>query len=468
MVNDAPPAARRLPMRLAVFRLLVACGLAAAFVAAPRDGAPASAEPAATATEQPFRAWHFAEGNSHHDFQSYFSFLNLADRPASVMAYYTREDGIRLVQWFGIEPRARLSFGADDIVGRYAFGASFFSDQDIVAERSTTWGPRQNAETTVGFAPRDKREWFFAEGTTRGQATTYLVTRNLSDQAANATATFTRDDGPPSSRSFVVPPRGRDAFRLNDLLTDTAFATRVVADQDVVVERTIMSEGPTGIMGGPGYAPPDGEVGSRTWDFAEGSTRRPYVTYFVLFNPNREAAAVTFQFRLAGGDAIRRTVEVPALGRLAFDPRDAVPSADFGTAITADRPIVAERSYYSTGDGLYGALGYTATAPRRQSRAWYFAEGNTTGQIETFFVVLNLSDQPARARISYFAEDGRTTDQAIDLPAGARRAVRANDALPGRTFAARVTADQDILAERTFYFPGWSGFTAVGAGLGRR
>src|SRR5215212_1762821 len=43
-------------------------------------GVPGSA--AATA-EQPLRAWHFAEGNSRNEFQTYFSVLNLSDRPAS-------------------------------------------------------------------------------------------------------------------------------------------------------------------------------------------------------------------------------------------------------------------------------------------------------------------------------------------------------------------------------------------------
>ena len=38
------------------------------------------------------------------------------------------------------------------------------------------------------------------------------------------------------------------------------------------------------------------------------------------------------------------------------------------------------------------------------SRAWYFAEGNTTNQIEMFFVLFNLSAQPAVVRGTYFRE----------------------------------------------------------------
>lgn len=151
---------------------------------------------------------------------------------------------------------------------------------------------------------------------------------------------------------------------------------------------------------------------------------------------------------------------------MAFDPRDVVPEADFGTSIAADRPIVVERSYYSDGDGLYGALGYTPSRARENSRAWYFAEGNTAGGIETFFVLANLTDQPAQVRATYFAADGKPREQTLSVPATGRLSLRANDVVPSQTFAARFLADRDIVAERTFYFPGGSGFTTVGAGAG--
>jgi hypothetical protein len=417
--------------------------------------------------EAPLRVWHFAEGNSRNEFHTFFSFLNLSDQPASVMAHYNRDDGVRLVQWFGIEPRGRLSLNASDVVGARAFGASFTSDQDVVVERSTTWGPRQNAETTLGFAPHGKRDWYFAEGTTRGQVTTYFVTQNLTDSPAIVTATFLRDDGSRDKRSFTLGPRARDATRVNDFLRDTAFAASFTSDEDIVVERTIMSEGRVGVLGGIGYAPAGSEIGSRTWDFAEGSTRRPYQTHFVLFNPAEAAADVRFRFALENGDVRTHDLRLPGLARAAFDPRDVVPGADFGTTITSDRPIIAERSYYSTGDGLYGALGYTPTETRRNSRAWYFAEGNTTSQIETFFVIANFMDRSAEVKVSFFADDDKPRERTVTVPPRSRLSLRANDIIPGKTFAARLLSNQDILVERTFYFPGRSGFTTLGSGAGR-
>ncbi|MCC6178948.1 MAG: hypothetical protein IT305_26875 [Chloroflexi bacterium] len=448
-------------------------------------------------TSARLRSWYFAEGNSRRDFQTFFTLLNLSDQPASVTASYDRDDGIRLVQWLGIPPQGRISLNANDIVGPRSFGASFHADQDVIVERATTWGPGQNGDTMVGFAPRDLRAWYFAEGTTLGGLTTYFVTQNLSDAPADVTATFAREDGTPVRRSIVLGPRARDALRVNDLLPDSAFSARFQANQDVVVERTIVSEGEhdargtgrsgssrrgapggnglaegersrisglaLGILGGLGYPADDGETGSRTWYFAEGSTRQPYETQFILFNPGGQPVPVRLRLAPQSGDPATRTLVIPPLGRVAVDARELLQAADFTTSIRSDLPIIAERVYSSTGDGLYGALGYTPGRPRGQTRSWYFADGNTTGGNETFFTIANLTDQPAQVDLAYFGAGATLMHQSVALVPNGRASMRANDAVDGQTFSARVSADRDIVVERTVYFRGGSGYSTAGA-----
>lgn len=467
----------------------------------PRQDARAGPEQQGDAPLSALRAWHFAEGNSRSGSETFFTLRNLADQPASVTAQYNRDDGIRLQQWIGIEPGARISLNANNVVGARAFGASFFADQDIIVERTTTWGPGQNGDTMVGFAPSGQKAWHFAEGTTRSRATTYFVTQNLTDAPATVTATFTRDDGSTERRSFGLAPRGRDAFRVNDLLQDTAFSASVVADQDIIVERTIMTEGeraPTirrlrdekgrsgevqtngrtddglamagnaiGILGGLGYAATGPVAGSRGWEFAEGSTRTPFQTMFVVFNPGQRDTYVRFTFQPERGQAKTQSLYLPPLSRAAFDPRDLMSATDFATSISSDQPIVVERTYTSSGDGLYGALGYAVAPARTDSRTWLFAEGNTMGQTETYFVLFNLTPQRAQVALTYVLNDGSTREQALSLPASSRLAMRANETVPGQSFSARFLADRDILVERTVYLPGESGFTTVGAGIGR-
>ena len=464
-------------------------------IVVPQRTATADVTPAPEAEGLPLRVWHFAEGNSRNGFETYFTLLNLSDQPASVMVNYNRDDGIRLVQWLGIEPRLRLSLHANDVVGARAFGASFYSDQNIVVERTTTWGPGQNGETVAGFAPDGMKSWYFAEGTTRGRVTTYFVTQNLTDTPATVTATFTRDDGSVKRRVYGVPPRARDAYRVNDLLPDTAFSASFRSDQDLVVERTIMTEGERppavkavrdeknklngktddsfamahnaiGVFGGLGYVGSGTDPGSRSWEFAEGSTRAPYRLTFVLFNPGTQGTQVRFRFRPERGETASSALFLPAQGRAAFDPRDVVPAADFATSIDADRPIVAERAYATTGDGLYGVLGHTLRPPQPDSRTWYFAEGNASSQIETYFVLFNLSARPAQVRGTYFIGNASSREQSLTVPAAGRLAVRANEFVPSGPFSARFQSDQNIMAERTLYLAGGSGFTTVGLGVG--
>jgi len=189
---------------------------------------------------------------------------------------------------------------------------------------------------------------------------------------------------------------------------------------------------------------------------------------FVLFNPGQQATDVRLTFRREQGDARSQTVRLGPMSRTGFDPRDLMPATDFATSIASDLPIVVERTYTSSGDGLYGALGYAATAARADSRTWLFAEGNTTSQIETYFVLFNLTGQPAQVAVTYVLNDGSTRQQSLTVPANGRLATRANDAVPDQQFSARLVADRDILVERTLYLPGGSGFTTVGAGVGRQ
>ncbi len=450
--------------RPAIFCLVVCLLLAGGVWGSPAVGRAQSDEPNGGT---PLRTWHFAEGITRGDFQTFFSVLNLSDRPASITAHYHREDGIRLVQWFGVGPRARLSISVQEIVGPQAFGASFYASEDVVVERSSTWGPNQHAETSLGFAPHDQRAWYFAEGTTRGGVSTTFVVQNLADARANVTGIFFREDGSRERRGLSMAPRARMAMGMGDVMRDTAFASLFVADQDVVVERTIVSEGPTGIVGGIGFAPIDAEAGARTWDFAEGSTRRPYQTFFVLFNPGDEPTAVRFRFTLESGGSRTHELQLGPRGRAALDPREVVPQADFGTTITADRPIVAERSYFSTGDGLYGTLGFTPSPPRQDTRVWYFAEGNARGAAETFFVIANFTDQEAQIVAGFYPDDGPPIEHGFAVPAEGRVSLRANELVPGRAFAARFQSDRGVLVERTIYLKGRSGFVTLGAGAGR-
>lgn len=125
-----------------------------------------------------------------------------------------------------------------------------------------------------------------------------------------------------------------------------------------------------------------------------------------------------------GGSPTSLILTVPPLGRATLNAHDALPSTDFVTIISADAPIMAERAYYSLGDGLYGALGYTPRGPRAAARTWYFADGNTTGQVGTLSFGSYLADQPASVWATYFGDDARRREPSVAVPPYGRVSVR--------------------------------------------
>lgn len=433
---------------------------------------PATASAQQTSAEPPWlRVWHFAEGRSSGEIRTYFLIHNLRDQPTAVRAEYQRDDGIRLTQWLGVPARGRVSFDAGDIVGQGSFGASFYADSEIVVERSILLdnhpseagaGGQQlllDGLSTFGFAPDGMQAWHFADGSTRGQTETFYVIRNLTDSPATVTATFVTGSGRRLERQLLFAPRERLALAMRELLPDDSFGASFVANRAIVVERTVYTRGARGLLGGLGYA--GAAEGATTWYFAEGSSKTPFATFFILFNPGPRPASVTLTFE---GDRSAQTVLQLAPGsRLAYNPAAVLPEAEFATTVQSSEPIIVERSSYSLGAGLLGAVGYSPGF-RSDGRHWSFAEGNTSGRIETFFIVRSLAESPTTVQARLFPMGREPIELQLPLAAGARIALRANDVVPGTTFAASFSADVSLVVERIVTVPGWGSDNVVGIG----
>src|SRR5439155_1407776 len=87
-------------------------------------------------------------------------------------------------------------------------------------------------------------------------------------------------------------------------------------------------------------------VPAESWFFAEGSAQGGSTTTLALVNPGSEAASVEIALLPeGGGDAgAPRTVQVPPRAKLTVPLTGAALPARFGLALTASKPIVAQRS----------------------------------------------------------------------------------------------------------------------------
>jgi hypothetical protein len=238
------------------------------------------------------------------------------------------------------------------------------------------------------------------------------------------------------------------------LIPESTFATKVVSDQPIVVERTVFlaSGGGDNVMAAPSL--------SRDWYFAEGSTADGRDCWITLANGGRSTAKVTVRYLKEDGSTLDQTVKVGPTSRQAIRVRDQLPDARFGVAIDSDQPIVAERAMYFGGDdngngtGAHASLGATDL-----SKSWYLPEGSTQSPFQTLLLVANPGSQSAHLRIQVARKGGDIATRELDLGATTRLTLDLADMAPDAAVSTIVTADRGVVVERTMYFNDGTGGT---------
>lgn len=100
------------------------------------------------------------------------------------------------------------------------------------------------------------------------------------------------------------------------------------------------------------------------------------------------------------------------------------------------------------------ALSLTASVARADMKTWYLAEG-ATGLFEEIILLGNPNAAPANVTITYLLPAGQAGPvKHLVVGATSRATVRVNDDVPASAVSAIVTADQDIVVERSMYWGG--------------
>ncbi len=191
-------------------------------------------------------------------------------------------------------------------------------------------------------------------------------------------------------------------------------------------------------------------LGYRHWYLAEGATAPPFETWLLLFNPNAEPAQATITLRSdsstsSGQAEVRHMEQIPPGSRASVFVNRLMPNAAFSAEVTADRAIAVERAMYFNQDGHASAA---ATSP---SRTWYLPEGFTSGDVDTWLLLYNPNQTPARATVTFLRESGPPVTTSVSVPGRSRHSLRTNGLVTG-AFSTQVTSDQPIVAERSTYF----------------
>jgi cell wall hydrolase len=392
-------------------------------------------------------SWYFAEGHTAPNFDEYLVLNNSSPAAASATVMVLGTGASRAL---GVPAHARATLNVKDILPAGDGGLSVSSSQPVVAERVEYFDYMglTGGSSTVGVT-ETARSWTFAEGYTGPGFFTFILLSNPSPSPATAVVAFQRETGQPVETQVTIPPIGRVSINAADVVPGASFTTRVRSDEGIVAERAMyFSYGPS-VTGG--HVSMGARAAATRWDFAEGYTAG-FDTYYLLANPATETASVNVTFRVGQGLTRGVTAWVSPGARFTIRANDLLPPGEAGATVISSVPIVAERAMYFDA-GFWNGGTATIGAPNL-SPSWLFAEGYTSPDFVTYFLVANPSDSPTSGVLSLRRRDGTGTDLALPLAPRSRATVRVND-LPGfeaTELAASVQAGLPVVAERATYF----------------
>jgi hypothetical protein len=202
------------------------------------------------------------------------------------------------------------------------------------------------------------KTWFFAEGSTREGFDSWLLLQNPGRSAAKVNLTLLPEGGESVRHSVTVGGGSRAAVRARDLLDGRRFGARLESDQPIVAERATYFGGESDGRGTGAHASPGSPRAAKSWYLPEGSTRPPHDEQLAVANPGDSPARVRVDFSRTDGGVTGREYSVPAGRRLTISVNDELPDLVHSTHVSADQPIVVERTtYLSGGSGATSSLG---------------------------------------------------------------------------------------------------------------
>jgi YVTN family beta-propeller protein len=409
------------------------------------------------------RVYYLSEGATGTFFDTDLLLANPTTTPAPVTIQFLRDDGTVIEQTRTLAPTSRTTIAVDALDG---LGATVFSTivkstavVPLAVERTMWWGPDRYGAHTEKASDGAATEWLFAEGA-EGFFKTYFLLANPQAAANVAHVTYYLEDEAPIARDYPLAAHSRTTIDVGDevALRSRVFGARVAFEQPGMAERA-MYFGASPFLSGGGAA--SGVTApATTWYFAEGATGSFFSTYLLLANAGAVDTEVTLTHLRETGDPIVTHHTVPARQRLTVDVAYADPalaSSSAATIVTADHPIVAERSvYWPKPNWIESHTSVGITAP---SRAWALAEGRVggPGDAQTFILLGNPNATTADVTLTFLRDDGTTRVATVAVPGMQRvtfRIAGPGSDLPdliGEHFGARVDATQPIIVERSLY-----------------
>lgn len=351
-------------------------------------------------------------------------------------------------------------------MGEYApageVSVRLLSDEPVAAERTMYFDGSRGSDggsASTGI-PLVRNDWYFAEGYTGGGFDEYLLVHNPGGNAVDVKLTLMRNDRAPIDYFYRLAPDGRWTVHVDEIpgFDDAEVSARITSGgggRGVVAERSMYFDY-QGVKGG--HVEKGVNIPTTTWYFPEGYTpdnrQGRFDTYFLVMNPNPFPVVATFEFQREDGKVLSRSFSFGpnSRGTVGVDGIPGMESCAFATKVSAERPVVVERSMYFS---YYGRLGGHCSAGLTVDSAdSYFAEGYTAGGFDTYLLIQNPGDTGAVVDVTYNIDPGYGTpfSKRYGIPPHSRFTVKVDEEAGDAAMGLAVHSDRNVIAERSVYF----------------
>ena len=409
--------------------------------------------------------WYFAEGYTGDGFSEFLCLGNPKATPANVIITYMFNGMPSVDQSVLVPARSRVTVDVNSFVGPgKSVSCVVGANEQIVAERPMyfNYAGWTGGSNTLGAA-KPSHTCYFAEGYTGQGFEEYICILNPGDYDADLTLRFqTQEAGEIVKSGLRVPAHSRQTFRANDLLGGSyQTSLKVESSQAIVAERPMYFSYDSTTSAGSwtgGHVVMGAASLSKSYYFAEGTTRPGFEEYLTLQNPSSAAIQVDATYLLGNGQgsAITRSCLVGARSRLTvFVPGEIGWGKEVSVKLSSSSEFLAERPMYFSYGGAWSGGSCVIGAPG-PALDWFFAEGCTLPGFQEYICLQNPGDYASTVELTYLTqEQGKLGPKPLVLPAHSRVTVLVNeDAGPGLQLSCQVhvVSGPRVVAERPIYF----------------
>ncbi|MBN1290128.1 MAG: IPT/TIG domain-containing protein [Actinobacteria bacterium] len=312
------------------------------------EGAPSPDGHSSIGVNTPATSWYMAEGCSAYGFETWLLLQNPYAGEATCLVTYMIEGENPQVFEKKVPGNSRRSYSMEADIGAKNASIQVESDIPVIPERSMYRNSRREGHDSIG-ANTPSNNFYLAEGTTAWGFTSYIMVQNPNDTEANVNMTYMTSDGPVRADPIDMPANSRKTIRVNDVLHETDFSTRLRSDKPIVAERSM--------YWGEGTAPGEachGTIGISTPHsvlfFPDGQSSDGRETYILVQNPNNRDVEVEVAYLTPDGvenKTVTRTIA--ANSRSTFNMAETVENERASAVVTSKTEglkINAERSMY--------------------------------------------------------------------------------------------------------------------------